>query len=200
MPFIDLNKTELVACGMFDITIIGAGAAGILLALKLASAGKTVCVIESGGMEYNASKQGLNKLQQTGKFLSNVMEGRRRIVGGTTTAWGGQSLPFSNFDFLPVNPFDLTKTFIFKPKLECLNRVYNQKSWFTSHCLNEIDKFLPFNKQVITQCSLTKLRIPNSKFSLMRDELHKKNNISAETLFESIDKMCDDINKSFAPD
>ena len=107
MPFIDLNKTELVACGMFDITIIGAGAAGILLALKLASAGKTVCVIESGGMEYNASKQGLNKLQQTGKFLSNVMEGRRRIVGGTTTAWGGQSLPFSNFDFARREWLDL---------------------------------------------------------------------------------------------
>ena len=113
MPFINLNSADPIASAtIFDITIIGAGAAGILMALKLASGGKNVCMLESGCMEYDSSKQDLNNLQQTGKFLSNAIEGRRRIVGGTTTAWGGQSLPFSEFDFsrrpwldLPEWPF-----------------------------------------------------------------------------------------------
>ncbi len=100
MPFIDLDKLQPDINAAFDVTIIGAGAAGILLALKLAAGGKRVCMFESGNFDYSALKQNLNKVAQTGKFLSNAVEGRRRIVGGTTTAWGGQSLPFTEFDFV----------------------------------------------------------------------------------------------------
>lgn len=99
MPFINLDKLAPHHNLSFDITIIGCGAAGILLALKLADGGKKVCMIESGNFDYSTLKQNLNEVKQTGKFLSNAVEGRRRIVGGTTTAWGGQSLPFTDFDF-----------------------------------------------------------------------------------------------------
>ncbi|MEP7144204.1 MAG: GMC oxidoreductase [Ferruginibacter sp.] len=100
MPFIDFNTAinNFPAEG-YDITIVGAGAAGILLAVKLSQAGKKVLLLESGHFNETDDKQQLNEVLQTGKFLSNAVWGRKRIVGGTTTAWGGQSLPFTPFDF-----------------------------------------------------------------------------------------------------
>lgn len=98
MPFIDLNNHKVLK-GNFDITIIGAGAAGILLAVKLTRAGQKVCIIESGHFEYDSTKQSLNKVVNTGKVLSTAVEGRVRAIGGTTITWGGQSLPFSKLDF-----------------------------------------------------------------------------------------------------
>lgn len=101
MPFIDLNTKS---SGSFtipsaDITIIGAGAAGILLAIKLSRQGKKVLIIESGHFNEDVERQRLNEVEQKGKFLENAVWGRKRAVGGTTIAWGGQSLPFTSLDF-----------------------------------------------------------------------------------------------------
>lgn len=100
MPYIDLNTTTVEHAGTaHDVTIIGAGAAGILLAIKLSEQGKKVLLIESGHFHEADDRQVLNEVSQTGKFLSSSIWGRKRAVGGTTIAWGGQSLPFSSFDF-----------------------------------------------------------------------------------------------------
>lgn len=56
-------------------------------------------LIESGHFNEDDKRQVLNEVTQTGKFLSSSVWGRKRAVGGTTIAWGGQSLPFSEFDF-----------------------------------------------------------------------------------------------------
>jgi len=100
MPFIDLNK-ELgqLTDSNFDVTIIGAGAAGILLAVRLTKAGKRVLVIESGHFKIDDEKQKLNEVENVGKELVNAIWGRKRAIGGTTLAWGGQSLPFTPIDF-----------------------------------------------------------------------------------------------------
>ena len=101
MPLIDLNNSlNTFKVSEYDTTIIGAGAAGILLAVKLTQAGQKVLLIESGNFNENVDKQSLNNVVQTGKFLSNAIWGRKRVLGGTTTAWGGQSLPFTPFDFV----------------------------------------------------------------------------------------------------
>ena len=101
MPFIDLNhiKFQLDNERKFDVIIIGAGAAGILLSIKLSSAGKKVLIIESGHFDIDDEKQKLNEVEQSGKELKSAVWGRKRAVGGTTLAWGGQSLPFSKIDF-----------------------------------------------------------------------------------------------------
>ncbi len=102
MPFVDgadhLNAVDLNG---FDHTIVGAGAAGILLAIRLAERGRRVLLLETGGLLPDPAHQDLNRIEQTGKPLSNPIATRERAVGGTTTVWGGQSLPFSQLDFEP---------------------------------------------------------------------------------------------------
>lgn len=100
MPFIDFNVSPLTEQNFpFDYTIIGAGVAGILLAIKLSEKNKSVLVIESGHFEEDENRQALNKVEQTAKIVENAMDGRKRAIGGTSIAWGGQSLPFTPLDF-----------------------------------------------------------------------------------------------------
>jgi len=99
MPFIDLNKQELDVKRLYDFVIIGAGAAGIMLAVKLSGAGKNVLIVESGHFSVDEERQKLNEVTHSAKKLENAVWGRKRAVGGTTLAWGGQSLPFSQIDF-----------------------------------------------------------------------------------------------------
>ncbi len=100
MPFLDFNtpvpRETLADAG---IVIAGAGAAGILLAVKLGEAGHRVLLLESGHFQPDDDRQALNTLVETGKPFGNALWHRKRILGGTTTAWGGQSLPFSPLDF-----------------------------------------------------------------------------------------------------
>ncbi|TAJ32467.1 MAG: GMC family oxidoreductase [Reyranella sp.] len=100
MPFIDANQALLERDWTgFDITIVGAGAAGIMLAVLLGRRGKRVLLLDSGHLEFDDEKQTLNDIEQSAKPLGNAIWNRRRVIGGTTTAWGGQSLPFGALDF-----------------------------------------------------------------------------------------------------
>ncbi len=101
MAFIDLNTKHPSSFSIpsADFVLIGAGAAGILLAIKLCREGKNVLVLESGHFIEDNKKQELNNVVQEGKILNNAVWGRKRAVGGTTIAWGGQSLPFTSIDF-----------------------------------------------------------------------------------------------------
>lgn len=101
MPFIDLDTKhpDSFLIPSAEVVIVGAGAAGILLSVKLTAQGKSVLLLESGNFFEDQKKQKLNEVQQTGKILNNAIWGRKRIIGGTTTAWGGQSLPFTPMDF-----------------------------------------------------------------------------------------------------
>ena len=101
MPFIDLNtkNPDSFSIPDNDIVIVGAGTAGILLAVSLTLKGKKVLIIESGNFIENEEKQKLNSVEQTGKSVKNAVWGRKRVIGGTTISWGGQSLPFTPLDF-----------------------------------------------------------------------------------------------------
>lgn len=85
--------------GHFDYTIVGAGAAGIFLAVNLSKLGYKVMLIESGLLALNERHQALNDVISTGLHMGGISWGRKRATGGTTIAWGGQSLPFSALDF-----------------------------------------------------------------------------------------------------
>jgi choline dehydrogenase-like flavoprotein len=99
MPFIDANTSKHFNSDDYDMIIIGAGAAGILLSVKFSQKGKKVLIIESGHFIEDDQRQCLNEAEQSGKILNNIVWGRKRAIGGTTIAWGGQSLPFSPIDF-----------------------------------------------------------------------------------------------------
>ena len=100
MAYIDGNKSaSSIIDKQYDVTIIGAGAAGVMLASILSKKKKKVLLVETGRFGENEQMQKLNAVVQTGKFLRNAIWGRKRAIGGTTIAWGGQSLPFEDHDF-----------------------------------------------------------------------------------------------------
>jgi choline dehydrogenase-like flavoprotein len=101
VPFLDANHClEQFDARAFDHIVVGAGAAGILIALRLANFGRRVLLLESGHFAPDEERQALNQIDETAKRLGNATWTRKRILGGTTTAWGGQSLPFSPLDFM----------------------------------------------------------------------------------------------------
>ncbi|WP_406822076.1 FAD-dependent oxidoreductase [Pseudomonas sp. KnCO4] len=82
----------------YDVCIIGAGPAGITLALRLAAAGWQVLLAEGGGREYSALSQDLYACKSTGLELY-AQESRLRYLGGTSNHWAGRCRPFTASDF-----------------------------------------------------------------------------------------------------
>src|SRR5260370_19442965 len=84
-----------------DVLVIGAGIAGLLVATRLARAGRRVLVAESGGLKQIDETHPLNEVEQLGDIYSGVDHGRFRCLGGTSTRWGGAMLPFHPADLAP---------------------------------------------------------------------------------------------------
>jgi choline dehydrogenase-like flavoprotein len=84
-----------------DVCIVGAGAAGVTLALELTeSSGLEVVLLESG--DYSDDGQSTNLLAAEISNPANhypLNEARIRLLGGTTSAWGGRCLPYDPIDF-----------------------------------------------------------------------------------------------------
>ncbi len=83
---------------MYDICIIGAGPAGLTLCAELASSGKKIALIESGGKEKSPHADDLRKVVSTGDVKIKESS-RERIFGGTSTTWTGLSSPMDPIDF-----------------------------------------------------------------------------------------------------
>ena len=84
-----------------DVLVIGAGIAGLLVATRLARAGRRVVVAESGGHTQIGETHPLNEVEQVGEIYSGAEHGRFRCLGGTSTRWGGAMLPFQPADLAP---------------------------------------------------------------------------------------------------
>ena len=82
-----------------DVCIVGAGAAGIVLAVELARMGKRVVLLEGGGAEIEEASQEPYRSEVAGLTHRGVHTGRFRAHGGTTTRWGGQILELDAIDF-----------------------------------------------------------------------------------------------------
>jgi choline dehydrogenase-like flavoprotein len=95
----DLDSNELPASADADVCIIGAGAAGLTIGLRLARCGIDVLILESGGAAQEPAMQALNDCEIAGHRFSGAEGGRFRVLGGSTTQWGGQILPMSPIDF-----------------------------------------------------------------------------------------------------
>ena len=90
----------------YDVCIIGAGPAGITLALRLAEAGWRVVLLEGGGHEYSPRSQAFYRCTSTGLELY-AEETRLRYLGGTSNHWAGRCRPFTASDFANAPPVDL---------------------------------------------------------------------------------------------
>jgi choline dehydrogenase-like flavoprotein len=82
-----------------DVCIVGAGAAGIVLAVELSRLGKRVLLLEGGGAEIEPESQDPYRSVLTGLDHNGIHTGRFRAKGGTTRKWGGQILELDEQDF-----------------------------------------------------------------------------------------------------
>jgi len=81
-----------------DLCIIGAGAAGVTLALAFAGARDVdVCLIESGGFDFEPDVQELYRGETVGAPYEPYHT-RLRYFGGSTNHWGGYCRPLDDLD------------------------------------------------------------------------------------------------------
>ena len=90
------NEASLQA----DVCIIGAGPAGIALALDLSERGFSVLMLESGFMKEDSKTQQLYEGEVADDRLHSPPDKyRQRRFGGSTAIWGGRCMPFDPLDF-----------------------------------------------------------------------------------------------------
>lgn len=96
----DLQNAEGGSQVHVDVCIVGGGAAGISLALRLAKKGVTYCVAEAGGLNFEVASQDLYGGDSIGHPM-DPRQGRYRMFGGSTTQWGGRCAELDTLDFEP---------------------------------------------------------------------------------------------------
>ena len=82
-----------------DLAIIGAGAAGITIARELAVTDLQICLLESGGLEFEQDTQNLYTGENDGRWYFPLDKCRLRYFGGSTNHWGGWCRPLTAIDF-----------------------------------------------------------------------------------------------------
>jgi len=102
MPIIDArtldgSETEQ-AC---NVCIVGAGAAGIYLGVRLARRGLEVTILEAGGEVCDDGDSVGFEAELEGMAYRGADEGRAFGLGGTTSRWGGVLVPHTDHDCRP---------------------------------------------------------------------------------------------------
>jgi hypothetical protein len=83
-----------------DVAIVGAGPAGIVLALELARRGYDSVVVESGEKSFRPDIQRLADAAKWDAHRHAPMSiATRRQLGGASVIWGGRCVPFDPVDF-----------------------------------------------------------------------------------------------------
>ena len=95
---IDIRKLPENTLIESDICIVGAGAAGIALAREFIDQPYQVCLLESGGLDFEEATQSLYQGENRGAPYFPLQESRARYLGGSTNLWAGWSRPFDDID------------------------------------------------------------------------------------------------------
>ena len=110
-----------------DLCVVGAGAAGITLALQFVQSKLRVIVLESGGEKLNAQQQTLNHGDVVDGVHPSAHLYRPRRLGGSTAFWGGRCVPLDEQDFrkhphVPLSgwPFDRSALLPFYERAQSL--------------------------------------------------------------------------------
>jgi choline dehydrogenase-like flavoprotein len=82
-----------------DLCIVGAGPAGITIAREFVNYPGRVVLLESGGTAIREETQSLCRGNATGHPYPPLHICRRRILGGSTSYWGGWGRPLDSIDF-----------------------------------------------------------------------------------------------------
>lgn len=107
-----MHDSVELAC---EVCIVGAGAAGISLARRLAMQGVDVLLLESGGADHESPIQDLARGETVGHDYWALREARLRFFGGTTAIWGGRcaeldATDFDRRDWVPHSGWPISKS------------------------------------------------------------------------------------------
>jgi choline dehydrogenase-like flavoprotein len=85
---------------VYDLCIVGAGAAGLSLAAEFAATGLHVLVLEAGGLKATKASRRLFEGDLVDSHTHPALDAFRvRAVGGASRIWGGRVVPFDPADF-----------------------------------------------------------------------------------------------------
>lgn len=90
------ERDRVIDC---DVCIVGTGAAGVSLALRLQDTDRDVWVLEAGGLEQDPLTTSAYDLEFGGLPIS--ANARQRYFGGTTNTWDGGLAMFRGIDLRP---------------------------------------------------------------------------------------------------
>ena len=94
----DFRAVDTSAPLSADVCVVGAGAAGIALAIELSKAGLRILLLESGDVRPQKSDQALNEGEIAGEQFAGLTGGRVRAFGGATRLWFGQCIRLEEID------------------------------------------------------------------------------------------------------
>lgn len=97
---IDARKIDNNSLIEGDLCIIGAGGAGISMALEWIGTPYKVILLEGGGFEYDDKIQDLFGGKNLGQKYYPLRSSRLHYFGGAMAHWGGYCSPFEEIDFM----------------------------------------------------------------------------------------------------
>jgi choline dehydrogenase-like flavoprotein len=100
LTIIDARTLEDGARLEADVCIVGAGAAGLTLALELEAPRRRVLLVESGGFEPDETVQSLYDLESVGYPPRPNYMSRARYFGGSCNLWAGRCMPLHELDLV----------------------------------------------------------------------------------------------------
>ena len=112
---VDLNSLESGSSVDCDLCIVGAGIVGITLARQFIGTSTRVCLLESGGTDFETETQALYQGEQLGVEYYPLDDARLRFFGGSTLVWGGRCVPLDPMDFetrswVPYSGWPISRT------------------------------------------------------------------------------------------
>ncbi|MEC4819372.1 MAG: GMC family oxidoreductase [Scytonema sp. PMC 1069.18] len=164
--FVDARFVPLDQVIETEVCIVGAGPAGITLAREFIGHKTNVCVVESGGLDFDPQTQTLSDGLSVGDPFLSLMETRRRQFGGNSNIWSikignGQigvrhapldEIDFEQRDWIPYSgwPFNRGHLLPFYQRAQAVCQAgpfaYDPDTWENQH-----RQRLPLNdKQVVT--------------------------------------------------
>lgn len=85
-----------------EVAIVGAGPVGMAVAMRLAGRIGRIALIEAGGAQPAHNLEFFKAAQINDSRHQPTELNRRRMLGGTTSIWGGRCTPFDPEDFAPT--------------------------------------------------------------------------------------------------
>jgi choline dehydrogenase-like flavoprotein len=176
----ELDDGHVLEC---DLCIVGAGAAGITIAHALADSRIEICLLESGGFDFEEPIQELYEGTNVGLPYFDLDICRLRMFGGSTNHWAGRCRPLDEIDFeerpwVPLSGWPLTRAEL-EPHYRAAQEIcqlaaydYTPEPW-----LNPGQEVLPFDPAKVVS-RVWQFSPPTQFGEVYRDALEAASNIT----------------------